>query len=169
MIKAKKVLAAAIVSIMTTGASAWMYDGKNYIGLNAQYGAGNIKSETLEVHTVGLELGRDFSPDWYGALLTEYSTYNIKQSTTIDEKGLNGLSVCGKIGYMPTSSTLLYGLAGIALQKESNGVLFGGGFRWNVFQNAGFFIEGRSSSVTSNGKNYTATYGVGGINLFLNF
>jgi hypothetical protein len=167
--KVGKIISAFAATMIASSANAWMYDGENYIGINAQYGAGSIESEVIVSQAVGLELGRNFSPDWYGAVVLEYSTYDIKQSSTIDEKGLNGLDVCGKIGYRPTKSTLVYGLAGIAIQKESNGVLFSGGLRWNIFQNAGFFIEGRSMSVTSNGKNYTSVYGLGGINLFLNF
>jgi opacity protein-like surface antigen len=155
--------------VITTQADAWIYDGENYIGFNAQYGEGVINSETLTVQSLGVEIGRNFSPDWYGAFLAEYATYNITDSTAIDEKGLNGANVCAKIGYRPIESTLLYGLVGVSFQENSSGVLFGAGLRWDAFRNAGFFIEGRSQSVTSNEKNYTANYGLCGVNLFLNF
>ena len=165
----KKLLVAGMMVVMASSVNAWMYDGDNYIGLNAHYGSGKIDSESISSQTIGIEMGRNFSPNWYGAFLTEYATYDISQSNIIDEKGLNGFNIAGKLGYRPSKHTLVYGTIGVALQDESNGVLFGGGFRWNIFNNAGFFIEGRRQSVTSNDKNYNATYGLLGINLFLNY
>lgn len=158
-------VAACFIGMITTSANAWLIDGEDYIGLNSYLSEGKIDSKTFTTQAIGIEIGRNFTQDWYAGLTAEYIVYNINNST-FNEKALNGIDVLAKIGYKPTSSTTLYGLSGVA---EQGGIIFGGGFRWDMFENAGVFVEGRKSTVTANEKNYKATHALGGISLFLRY
>jgi hypothetical protein len=171
--KLTKITVSVITSLLlVTSANAWLLDGDNYVMLNAGFSSGVIEEEVITSQGIGLEFGRNLSPDWYSSLLLEYAVHNIETSDQNIEIGLKASTVALKTGYKPTRTTLVYGLIGITGESSEYGPIFGGGLRWDIAEHFSIFGEYRRISVTSSeGVNnaYVIKSGTGGIQLYFRY
>jgi hypothetical protein len=148
--KIKKLTVSAIASLLlVTNADAWLLDGDNYTMLNAGFSAGSIDGSVITSQNIGLELGRNLSPEWYASLLMDYASYNIETESDDIRIGLRAATVALKTGYRPTETTLIYGMLGLAGKKDTFGPVFAGGLRWEAAEHFSLFGEYRRISVSS--------------------
>lgn len=171
--KINKLIVSGIASLLlTTGANAWLLDGDNYTMLNAGFSAGTIEGEAITSQGIGLELGRNLSPDWYASFLAEYAVYNITTNDKNIDIGLKATTIALKAGYRPMKTTLIYGLIGLSGKVNTFGPVFGGGLRWDIADHLSLFGEYRRTSVSSSvGVNnaYVISSGVVGVQLYFRY
>ena len=174
MNRIKKLVAGVLLSmILGTSANAWLIDGEDYILLNGGAGLGKIKDETISSQFVAFELGRNFTRDWYGSLVAEYSVYSIETDNNSNLTfGTRSGSIALKVGFRPTKHTLVYALGGMAGDEKLFGPVFGAGYRWDVFRNLGIFTEISRTSIASSSvtdDSYVVNSGRIGLQLFLRY
>lgn len=170
MKKIKMLIAGAALSLMASNANAWLLDGSNYVMGNAGFSSGTIKENTISSQNIGLEIGKNFSEDWYSALFFEYSVYAIEDEYY--DIGLRAGTAAIKVGYRPTSSTLIYAMGGLSGEVSSFGPTLGAGARWEVLSQVALYAEYRRTSVSTKegvDNTYVINAGHAGIQLYFRY
>ena len=146
----KKILLCGIASlVLTTSANAWLIDGDNYAGININVGAGKAEESTVFSQSVGIEFGRQMSPNFYGGIVAKYNIFSLKDTTLTRNKFIG--TAAGvlefKGGYTFTKSFMLYATGGYAQGNGLNSAVLGGGARYAFNRSSAFFVEYKQYNV----------------------